>query len=71
MTKTKRSSNKREEARQRADAWLREGNLPGMRSCWSCNAGHEGLKDASYVFLCFNCGHWFFDGEDITSHLHQ
>jgi len=37
-----------------------------LRSCWNCNPAHEGLKDANYVIACFECGHYFYKGEDIT-----
>ena len=38
----------------------------GLRSCWNCNPAHEHLKDAEYVINCFSCGHYFFEGEDVT-----
>jgi len=39
-----------------------------MRSCWNCNTAHEHLKDpAAGLILCFECGHWFLDGVDLTA----
>ena len=38
-----------------------------MRSCWECNPGHEGLKQAEGLFVCFECGRLFQDGKFITS----
>ncbi len=38
-----------------------------MRSCWNCNAAHEHLRSAeNCVIWCFDCGHYFFKGVDIT-----
>lgn len=37
-----------------------------MRSCWNCNPAHEHLKEYSIPIICFECGHWFFKGIDIT-----
>jgi hypothetical protein len=38
-----------------------------MRSCWNCNEAHEHLKDPDAgVISCFVCGHFFYDGQDIT-----
>ena len=51
--------------RGEAKKWLSQ-NTPAMRSCWNCNPAHEGLKNATYVINCFECGHWFFNGSDIT-----
>lgn len=39
---------------------------PARRSCWVCNVAHEYLKHADYVFTCFVCGRWYFEGCDIT-----
>jgi len=36
------------------------------RSCWNCNSAHGHLKDRDYIINCFNCGHWFYKGIDIT-----
>lgn len=33
-----------------------------MRSCWECNASHEGLKEAPGLFRCYECGRWFKGG---------
>jgi len=37
-----------------------------LRSCWNCNPAHEGLKKASYVICCFDCGGYFYKGVEIT-----
>lgn len=37
-----------------------------MRSCWNCNPAHEHLKNSELVIRCFDCGHWFYRGVDIT-----
>ena len=40
-----------------------------MRSCWNCNPAHEHLKndDPAFLFVCFDCGHWFYRGADLTT----
>ncbi len=42
-----------------------------MRSCWSCNPAHahflEDLND-KFLFVCFDCGGWFYQGVEITQH---
>lgn len=47
------------EMRSDPDKWA-------MRSCWNCNAAHEHLRQAEYVIMCFDCGHWFYKGHDLT-----
>lgn len=37
-----------------------------MRSCWNCNGTHKHLKRAEYIIRCFECGHTFYRGIDIT-----
>ena len=37
-----------------------------MRSRWNCNPAHVHLKKSKLVITCFQCGHWFYKGEDIT-----
>ena len=37
-----------------------------LRSCWKCNAAHEHLKGAGYIIRCFECGHAFFKGHDLS-----
>lgn len=37
-----------------------------MRSCWECNPAHEYLKNSKEVIGCYECGHWFYKGVDIT-----
>ena len=38
-----------------------------LRSCWNCNSSHEYLKEYNdIVICCFECGHYFFKGVDIT-----
>ena len=55
------------EAREAAKVYL-ETNPSGvwLRSCWNCNEAHERLKQSEYVIICFSCGHWFYQGVDIT-----
>lgn len=36
-----------------------------MRSCWKCNGAHEHLKNAGLI-VCFACGHWYLNGEDLS-----
>lgn len=36
------------------------------RSCWKCNGAHEHLREADYIINCFECGHWYYKGIDIT-----
>lgn len=58
-----------EEARKRALEYMNadhEGGPYAMRSCWNCNSSHDYLKKAEYPILCFACGHWYFNGVDIT-----
>lgn len=56
-----------EEARKEASKIVSEDRANfGMRSCWNCNGAHEHLKGAEYVFTCFECGHWYYKGFDIT-----
>lgn len=57
----------KEEATKKADQWMRDnGNNFALRSCWSCNPAHEHLRNAECVILCFACGHYFFNGVDVT-----
>jgi len=37
-----------------------------MRSCWNCNGAHDHLQNATYAFVCFECGRWYYKGVDIT-----
>lgn len=37
-----------------------------MRSCWKCNGAHEHLKESLYIIMCFECGHFYYKGRDIT-----
>lgn len=52
-----------EEARKEAEKNFEH---RAMRSCWNCNPTHEHLKEASYPFVCFECGNWFYKGFNIT-----
>lgn len=38
------------------------------RSCWNCNKAHEHLKEQNdkFVIECFECGHYFFKGKQIS-----
>lgn len=50
-----------------ANRWISNpANTPLMRSCWDCEPAHQHLRQADYVFFCAQCGHWFFQGQDIT-----
>lgn len=62
----------KEEARAKADQWMRDNkNAFAMRSCWNCNSSHGHLRNANYVIWCFECGHYFFNGIDITSDTNE
>ncbi len=37
-----------------------------MRSCWKCNGAHEHLKKSDSLIVCFECGHWYLEGHDLT-----
>ncbi len=37
-----------------------------LRSCWHCNSAHEHLRQSEGVLLCFDCGHWYYKGVDLT-----
>ena len=55
--------------RKEAMAFLKKN--PGgfaLRSCWNCNSAHEHLKDPDMdvPIKCFECGHWYMRGIDIT-----
>ena len=39
-----------------------------IRSCFDCNKAHEHLKEADFVIACFQCGKYYFKGEDITDY---
>ena len=52
--------------REEAFEQMKKDEGPAMRSCWNCNSGHEHLKGAKCVIVCFECGHYYFKGEDIT-----
>ena len=55
-----------EEARKKAKAILKkDGANFEWRSCWNCNGAHEHLKDHGLI-NCFECGHWYYQGIDIT-----
>ncbi len=43
-----------------------EKNEWSLRSCWNCNSGHEYMKEWDDPISCFQCGHWYFMGADIT-----
>ena len=56
-----------QEARNKALAILKKDRTNfAWRSCWKCNGAHEHLKDADCIINCFNCGHWYYKGIDIT-----
>lgn len=61
-------SDEKSEARKQADAWMAaNANQFALRSCWNCNPSHKHLKCVGYVINCFECGHWFFQGIDVTT----
>ena len=37
-----------------------------MRSCWNCNPSHEHLKTCEVPIVCYQCGHYYYKGVDIT-----
>lgn len=40
-----------------------------MRSCWVCNPAHNHFLATTadnFLFWCIGCGHWYFNGMDIT-----
>jgi len=57
-----------EEARKRAKRWTKAhpDESPVLRSCWNCNGSHEHLKDGKFTMLCIWCGHYYYNGVDIT-----
>ncbi len=41
-----------------------------MRSCWNCNSAHKHFLIGDWgkwVLYCFECGHYFYKGVDITT----
>ena len=57
-------------ARQEAIKLMKKtkGECRVLRSCWKCNAGHKHLKDDDTIVIsCFECGHHFYKGIDITN----
>lgn len=52
----------------REEALKYKSNL-AMRSCWNCNGAHKYfLNDTTdnFLFVCFECGNYYFNGVDIT-----
>ena len=46
-----------------------KGQAIGFRSCWNCNPAHEHFKKGKWgdwVLQCFECGHYYYKGKDIT-----
>ena len=41
------------------------GDIPN-RSCWNCNLAHERLKNADYPIQCYECGHVYYKGVQLT-----
>ena len=55
-----------QEARKLAKKLMKkDSNYPEMRSCWKCNGAHEHLKSHTLIW-CFECGHFYYKGLDIT-----
>ncbi len=53
----------------RAEAKKRRGPYGtnfALRFCWKCNPAHEYMKKSKRVIRCYQCGHWFYKGVDIT-----
>lgn len=62
-----KNENKIEKTRKEATEILKKDKTSfAWRSCWNCNGAHEHLKECDYVINCFNCGHWYYKGIDIT-----
>ena len=41
-----------------------------LRSCWNCNAAHEYMRTwDDVVICCFECGHYYFKGQDLTPNM--
>lgn len=63
----KKPSERIEELRKEASDLIKKNiNNIAFRSCWKCNAAHEHLKKSEYVIDCFQCGHFYYKGVDIT-----
>lgn len=67
---TKKIATKKEldEARETALKLSKNEAYIGMRSCWVCNEAHSHflIEWGKWVLSCFECGHWYYDGIDIT-----
>lgn len=37
-----------------------------MRSCWNCNVAHEYLRKSETPFHCWDCGHVFYKGVQLS-----
>lgn len=53
-----------DEARVKAKELIEQNDYE-IRSCWNCNPAHEHLKSHDLI-LCYECGHWFYKGIDVT-----
>ena len=40
-----------------------------IRSCWVCNPAHEHLKTTTSIIYCFSCGHYYFQGVDLSGEV--
>jgi hypothetical protein len=62
------------EAERKSASPFIEAAAIGVRSCWECNTSHSRFlqdgpnKDGRdyFVFMCFECGRYFFNCVDIT-----
>jgi hypothetical protein len=56
----------KKEAQEKALEILKKNKTDyAFRSCWKCNPCHKHLKKVD-LLRCFNCGHWYYKGIDIT-----
>lgn len=44
-----------------------------MRTCWVCNPAHAHfLQNDNFLFQCMmGCGHWYYQGIDLTGGPHE
>jgi hypothetical protein len=54
------------ESRAKALELVKAGEMV-LRSCWVCNSAHVRLIEGEGVVLnCFECGHYYLGGVDVT-----
>jgi hypothetical protein len=54
---------------EKAEELKRKGEF-SMRTCWECNPAHKHLKKCGGLFVCFDCGRWWMNGEYFTNEKH-